>query len=190
MNKCKYCGIEFKPDRRRPNQDHCTKVIGSKECYEKNKPKGKNHWKYKDGSRSKNIKKCEICGKKFTRVNKFQKTCSISCGQKYSYKVGNKKGYKQIKKAHETRKKFYEKRFKENPKLYLNTQGYMMIAIPGTKGKKYHRYIWELYNGKIPEGYVIHHKDRNKLNNSIDNLQLMTESEHSILHNSKQAINI
>ena len=45
-----------------------------------------------------------------------------------------------------------------------------------------HRYVWEYYNGKIPEGYEIHHKDFNKANNSIDNLQLLTVAEHRKLH--------
>lgn len=29
---------------------------------------------------------------------------------------------------------------------------------------------------------VVHHKDRNRANNSLDNLQLMTNSEHTRLH--------
>lgn len=45
-----------------------------------------------------------------------------------------------------------------------------------------HRYVWEFYNGKIPKGYEIHHKDFNRLNNDISNLQLVTASEHDILH--------
>ena len=34
-----------------------------------------------------------------------------------------------------------------------------------------HRAVWEFYNGPIPEGYEIHHKDENGLNNEIDNLE-------------------
>jgi hypothetical protein len=50
-------------------------------------------------------------------------------------------------------------------------------------GKKLlHRLIWEHYNGTIPKGYIIHHKNGNKLNNSIDNLQCMSQSEHCRLH--------
>lgn len=46
-----------------------------------------------------------------------------------------------------------------------------------------HRYIWEHHNGcKIPEGYVIHHKDHNKENNDISNLILMSLSEHTSYH--------
>lgn len=45
-----------------------------------------------------------------------------------------------------------------------------------------HRYVWEFYNGPIPEGYVIHHIDRNRANNDISNLQCLTATEHSQLH--------
>jgi hypothetical protein len=50
-------------------------------------------------------------------------------------------------------------------------------------GKKLlHRLIWQHYKGEIPKGHVIHHKDGNKLNNSIENLECMTQAEHSKLH--------
>ena len=46
-----------------------------------------------------------------------------------------------------------------------------------------HRYIWEKHNGtKIPEGYIIHHKNENKEDNEPINLILMTHGEHSRLH--------
>ena len=45
-----------------------------------------------------------------------------------------------------------------------------------------HRYIWERANGLIPPGYEIHHKDFNKANNDLSNLELLTESEHHKLH--------
>lgn len=53
----------------------------------------------------------------------------------------------------------------------------------GYHGKYLHRAVWEFYNGEIPKGYVVHHKDFNPENNSIENLQLMTHSEHKKLHN-------
>lgn len=53
-----------------------------------------------------------------------------------------------------------------------------------------HRYIWEKYNNPIPNGYVIHHKDEDPSNNEIDNLQLMTNSEHVILHNTGRHRNL
>ena len=45
-----------------------------------------------------------------------------------------------------------------------------------------HRYVWEYYNGKIPDNCEIHHIDGNRGNNSIDNLQLMTVKEHKEYH--------
>ena len=35
--------------------------------------------------------------------------------------------------------------------------------------KRLHIYIWEYYNGLVPEGCHIHHKDFNKFNNDISN---------------------
>ena len=45
-----------------------------------------------------------------------------------------------------------------------------------------HRYLWEREYGKIPEGYEIHHKDKNPLNNDLNNLELLSSTEHKKLH--------
>lgn len=45
-----------------------------------------------------------------------------------------------------------------------------------------HRYVWEYYNGKIPEGYDVHHENFNKEDNRIENLQLLTKEEHIAVH--------
>ena len=45
-----------------------------------------------------------------------------------------------------------------------------------------HCIIWEKHNGKIPIGMQIHHKDFNKENNRIENLQLVTPLEHKRIH--------
>lgn len=46
-----------------------------------------------------------------------------------------------------------------------------------------HRYVWEYYNGKIPDDCEIHHIDGNKDNNDISNLQCVTVGEHREIHN-------
>ena len=57
-----------------------------------------------------------------------------------------------------------------------------MININGHKVYE-HRYVMEQYLGrKLKHGEEIHHIDGNKLNNSIDNLQLLTTAEHRKLH--------
>ena len=50
----------------------------------------------------------------------------------------------------------------------------------------YHRYVWEKYNGKIPDGMVIHHINEDIHDNKIENLRLMSVSEHAILHGKKR----
>ena len=42
-----------------------------------------------------------------------------------------------------------------------------------------HRAVWEYHNGKIPEGMVIDHIDRNTNNNQIENLRCVTWSENA-----------
>ena len=49
-------------------------------------------------------------------------------------------------------------------------------------GMRLHRMIWEYYNGPIPEGYHVHYIDKNRSNNEIENLALMTGAEHARLH--------
>ena len=53
------------------------------------------------------------------------------------------------------------------------------------KGKRLHRAVWEYHNGKIPDGYHIHHKDENRNNNDITNLTLLKGSDHLSKHMSK-----
>ena len=45
-----------------------------------------------------------------------------------------------------------------------------------------HRFVWAYFNGEIPGGYEIHHRDFNKENNDISNLELLTEAEHRKIH--------
>lgn len=48
--------------------------------------------------------------------------------------------------------------------------------------KRLHIYVYEKYNGKVPKGMEVHHIDMNKDNNEIDNLKLLSKSEHNKLH--------
>jgi len=45
-----------------------------------------------------------------------------------------------------------------------------------------HRHVWERKNGPIPDGHHIHHIDGNKKNNSIENLECLSESDHHKKH--------
>ncbi|RPI53705.1 MAG: HNH endonuclease [Deltaproteobacteria bacterium] len=48
--------------------------------------------------------------------------------------------------------------------------------------------MWELNNGKIPEGCCIHHKDENTLNNDISNLELKKAGKHMSEHLQKRDV--
>lgn len=45
-----------------------------------------------------------------------------------------------------------------------------------------HRLVYELFEGAIPKGYYVHHKDGNKQNNHIDNLELISPKDHAREH--------
>lgn len=49
-----------------------------------------------------------------------------------------------------------------------------------------HRKVWEENFGEIPEGMVIHHKNGNKKDNRINNLKIVTRSEHRLIHLQKK----
>jgi len=50
------------------------------------------------------------------------------------------------------------------------------------KTKQVHRLVFETFIGKLEKGYNIHHIDEDKENNNLDNLKLMSESEHTSFH--------
>ena len=61
--------------------------------------------------------------------------------------------------------------------------GYLNVCVrkygqPGVKAYSAHRFIWECFNGIIPEGKVIDHINNNKEDNRLCNLQLVTQQEN------------
>ena len=51
-------------------------------------------------------------------------------------------------------------------------------AQKGQKSCQVHRFVWECFNGIIPEGKVIDHNNNDKGDNRICSLQLMTQQEN------------
>ena len=46
----------------------------------------------------------------------------------------------------------------------------------------WHRKVWEEANGRLPDGWVVHHIDGDVENNDLANLQAMPNAEHVSLH--------
>lgn len=76
------------------------------------------------------------------------------------------------------------KKPKEKYRIVLRNS-YPMICIAHDRFYV-HRLIWCAKNGMIGKDVVIHHGDRNKLNNEIGNLECMTSNEHILLHNAER----
>lgn len=64
---------------------------------------------------------------------------------------------------------------------FSSGNGYPTIWV-NNKNTLLHRYVWEKHNGAIPNGFEIHHKDENKFNFDINNLEMITIKEHHKKH--------
>lgn len=80
--------------------------------------------------------------------------------------------------------KVYDKKQNTWLKSYIQ-DGYVFYRIVDDNGIHLtgaHNLIAQTYCNDWFDGCVVHHKDENKLNNNIDNLQCMTRAEHIRLH--------
>ena len=66
-------------------------------------------------------------------------------------------------------------------KISCNSAGYPQVSAYKNKMPScitVHRLVWLTYKGDVPEGFEIDHIDNDKLNPSLDNLQLLTHQEN------------
>ena len=127
----------------------------------------------------KKIYLCKDCGTLKSRKGIYCKQCSYQhrtrrSGLKYNIKVINK-GW--IRKGQRLSP---ETEFQPTNEPYLdNNTGYMKIH----RNTKYHRHVIAESIGRIllPDE-LIHHVNGDKTDNRIENLKIMTRSEHMKLH--------
>ena len=70
-------------------------------------------------------------------------------------------------------------------KPWKNNKGYMYFkAYSSNKEKKnisVHKFVWTYFKGEIPEGFEINHKNNNKEDNRLENLEILTPLENNRL---------
>lgn len=69
-------------------------------------------------------------------------------------------------------------------------QKYHQTKFQCIDGKQHSLYIhcalWKHFNGDIPEGYEINHKDGNQSNNKLNNLELLTHLQNMHASNAQE----
>lgn len=154
------------------------------------------------------IKKlCSCCGQYKTNIRKdlcrkcsykndikniplIKCQCSDIC-QEMILSINTKGKLVTIKRGH------YRKQFKEyrirHYKYYEIYKPHYRHSYKNNGRVLEHRYIYYIYlsilNNKItyiPKGFDIHHKNKNTFDNRIENLELITKSEHQSHHNPRK----
>lgn len=134
---------------------------------------------------------CEACKKEFEAKDKRNKCCSWICrniamSKKYLGKVFTEEHKKNISKNH------HNVSGKNNPRwiggIRKDGHGYYWSYAPNHKYAvqnyvKLHRLIMEEHLGRILEpDEIVHHINQDKSDNRIENLQVLSVSEHMKLH--------
>jgi len=119
---------------------------------------------------------CLECRKEFTKNNKKQKSCSTQCAG--LLRRGNKNPHWKGGKHH--RKDGY----------ILVRDGSMSASVRGKRYTLFHRLVMEKHLGrKLGEWEIVHHKNGDRKDNRIENLEVITQAEHARRHDGERKKN-
>lgn len=202
--KCKNCGKDFEG---RYNRRYCSEKC-SRKWQERDRKMvctvcGNSYIGNRKSKKCNECKKnpiiykvCAQCGSKFEKngQNSKNKFCSVACstssqkrGKNVSCDYCGKVFYAKQKELLRNNNNFCSHKCHTD---FLRGHSARPDYYPKYYGKKAHRYVMEQHLGReLTEDEVIHHKNGNKTDNRIENLEIMTLSEHSKLHYSSRKRN-
>ena len=135
-------------------------------------------YKYNDELYSAFVKKFELDTKNYT-PDSFRYFLSYTIKGKYGKERDLKDNTRAKEKLREWQKDHIKPLLSE-----ITSNGYTYVKIANCKNQLKQRYIWEKNYGKIPTGMKVAFLDGNSQNFALDNLVLLTTSEHASFVNS------
>ncbi|WP_080458778.1 HNH endonuclease signature motif containing protein [Roseovarius sp. A-2] len=65
---------------------------------------------------------------------------------------------------------------------WVGSDGYPQLKLSDGRIAGEHRHVWECAHGPIPDGYQIHHRDGDRTNNKLWNLEALRPGDHRREH--------